>query len=77
MRSRSHASTTDYPQCRPAATATFLQTLAQLDAAHVGAVEPEPLRKALAASVHALVIAGAEAQLPHVATVDERLVELR
>ena len=53
------------------------ETLAQLDAAHVGAVEPEPLRKALAASVHALVIAGAEAQLPHVATVDERLVELR
>lgn len=53
------------------------RTLARLDAAHVVSVEPEPLREALAASVRALMIAGAEARLSHAATVDTRLVELR
>ena len=77
MRLRSHASTTDYPQCRPAATTTSAETLAQ---------PTPPTRwvrwslsrsgRALAASVHALAIAGAGVA-PHVATVDERLVELR
>jgi hypothetical protein len=53
------------------------ETLAQLVAAHVGALEPQPLREALAASVQALMVAGVEARLPHVAAVDERLTELR
>ena len=53
------------------------ETLARLDDAHVRSVEPEPLREALAASVRALVLAGEEADLPDVARVAERLVELR
>jgi hypothetical protein len=52
------------------------ETLARLDPALV-AVEPEPLRQALAVSVRALMLAGAEARLPHAAIVDGRLVELR
>jgi hypothetical protein len=52
-------------------------TLARLDDAHVGAVEPDALRKALAASVRALLREGAEARLPHVETVAQRLAELR
>jgi len=39
--------------------------LARFDDAHVGAVEPDALRRALAASVLALVHEGAEARLPH------------
>jgi hypothetical protein len=53
------------------------ETLTRLDAAHVRSVEPEPLREALAASVRALLIAGEEADLPDVAMLAERLVELR
>ena len=45
-------------------------------AAHVGAVEPDALRTALAASVLALMSAGAEARLPHADTVAQRLAEL-
>jgi hypothetical protein len=52
-------------------------TLARFDDAHVGAVEPDALRRALAASVLALMREGAEARLPHADTVAQRLVELR
>jgi hypothetical protein len=52
------------------------ETLARFEAAHVGAVEPGALRAALAASVLALLRAGAEAQLPHSDTVAQRLAEL-
>jgi hypothetical protein len=52
------------------------ETLARLEAAHVGAVEPGALRAALAASVLALMRAGAEARLPHADTVAQRLAEL-
>ena len=52
-------------------------TLARFDAAHVGAVEPQALRVALAASVRALMREGAEARLPHADTVADRLAELR
>jgi len=51
--------------------------LARFDDAHVGAVEPDSLRKALAASVLALTREGAEARLPHADTVAQRLAELR
>jgi hypothetical protein len=53
------------------------ETLAGFEAAHVGAVEPGALRAALAASVRALMRAGAEARLPHADTVAQRLAELR
>jgi hypothetical protein len=53
------------------------ETLARFEAAHVGAVEPGALRTALAASVLALMREGAEARLPHMDTVAERLAELR
>jgi hypothetical protein len=53
------------------------ETLARFDAAHVGAVEAGALRTALAASVLALMRAGAEARLPHADTVAQRLAELR
>jgi hypothetical protein len=52
------------------------ETLARFDAAHVGMVEPGALRAALAASVRALMHAGAEARLPHADSVAERLAEL-
>jgi hypothetical protein len=52
------------------------ETLARFEATHVGAVEPCALRAALAASVLALMGAGAEARLPHADTVAERLAEL-
>jgi hypothetical protein len=52
------------------------ETLARFEATHVGAVEPGALRAALAASVVALMGAGAEARLPHADTVAERLAEL-
>ena len=52
-------------------------TLARFDDAHVGAIEPEMLRTALAASVRALMREGAEARLPHADAVAERLAELR
>jgi hypothetical protein len=53
------------------------ETLARFEDAHVGAVEPEALRAALAASVLALSREGAEARLPHAHVVAERLAELR
>jgi hypothetical protein len=53
------------------------ETLARFEAAHVGTVEPGALRAALAASIGALVHAGAETQVPHVDTVAQRLAELR
>jgi hypothetical protein len=52
------------------------ETLARFEAAHVGTVEPGALRAALAASVLALMHAGAEARLPHADTVAQRLAEL-
>jgi len=53
------------------------ETLARFEAAHVGALDPEALRAALAASVLALVHEGEEARLPHAHIVAERLTELR
>src|SRR5438874_3167126 len=53
------------------------EILARFEAAHVGAVEPGALRAALAASVLALMRAGAEARLPQADTVAQRLAELR
>ena len=53
------------------------ETLARLEDAHVGALEPAALRAALAASVLALMHEGAEARLPHAHVVAERLAELR
>ena len=52
-------------------------TLARFDEAHVGALKPDSLRKALGAAVRALVHEGAEAQLPYVDAVADRLAELR
>ena len=52
------------------------ETLALFGSTHVGAVEPEALRAALAASVLALIHEGAQARLPHVATVTHRLADL-
>jgi hypothetical protein len=51
-------------------------TLARFDDAHVGAVERDALRRALAASVLALMVEGAEARLPHADTVAQRLAAL-
>jgi hypothetical protein len=53
------------------------ETLRRLDGAHVGAVEAEPLRTALAAGVGALLAEGAAAGLPHAGVVAERLADLR
>jgi hypothetical protein len=53
------------------------ETLPRFEDAHVGAVEPEALRRALAASVLALMREGAEARLPHADVVAQRLAELR
>jgi hypothetical protein len=52
------------------------ETLARFEDAHVSAVEPGPLRSALAASVLALMREGAEARLPHADAVAQRLAEL-
>jgi hypothetical protein len=52
-------------------------TLARFEGAHVGAVEPQGLRRTLAASVLALMDEGAKALLPHADTVAQRLAELR
>ena len=48
-----------------------------LQDAHVGAAEPGSLRDALAASVRALLQQGAEARLPDVEVIAERLAEIR
>jgi len=52
------------------------ETLGAFEGTHVPAPEPAALRTALAASVAALVHEGAEARLPHVDVVAERLEEL-
>jgi hypothetical protein len=52
------------------------ESLARSEDAHVGAVEPGALRAALAVSVHALLLEGAEARLPQAHIVAERLAEL-
>jgi hypothetical protein len=51
--------------------------LARLDAAHIGTLEADALREALAASVSGLMAAGRDAGLPHAAVVAQRLVALR
>ena len=52
------------------------ETLAAFDHTHVGSLEPDVLRRALGASVLALLNEGGEADLPDVDRVAERLVEL-
>jgi hypothetical protein len=52
------------------------ETLARFEDALVGALEPGALRKALAASVLALMRESAQARLPHAQVVAERLAEL-
>ena len=52
------------------------EALADFDGTHVGSVEPDALRRALAASTRALANVGAEAGLPDVDVVAERLAEL-
>jgi hypothetical protein len=52
------------------------ETLAQFDDAHVGAVEPGALRKALAGTVRALMREGDRAGLPHADVVARRVAEL-
>ena len=52
------------------------ETLARFEDALVGALKPGALRKALAASVLALMREGAEARLPDAQVVAERLAEL-
>jgi hypothetical protein len=51
-------------------------TLARFEGSHIGAVEPDALRRALAGCVLALVREGAEARLRHADTVAQRLAEL-
>ena len=51
-------------------------TLARFEGAHVGMLEPDALRTALAASVLVLMGEGEAAGLPHAATVEQRLAEL-
>jgi hypothetical protein len=53
------------------------ETLAGLDHTHVGSLEPDALREALAACVLALLTEGAEADLPDADAVAQRLAELR
>ena len=53
------------------------ETLARFGRAHVGALEPGPLRAALAACVLALIREGAEAHLPHADVVAQGLIELQ
>ena len=52
------------------------ESLARLEDAHVGALEPGTLRAALAVSLDALMREGAEARLPHAQVVADRLAEL-
>jgi hypothetical protein len=53
------------------------ETLARFDGTHVGQAGPDALRRALGASVFALMHEGAKAGLPHAEIVAERLAELR
>ncbi|UGS36479.1 hypothetical protein [Capillimicrobium parvum] len=50
--------------------------LASFDATHVGSLAPERLHSALAAGMRALLHEGAEAEVPGVGAVAQRLVEL-
>jgi hypothetical protein len=52
------------------------EILAGFDRTHIGSVDPDTLRGALAASVLGLLNEGAEAELPDVDVVAERLAEL-
>jgi hypothetical protein len=52
------------------------EALARFEAAHIGAVESDELRTALAASVRALVREGVDGRLPHADAVAKRLVDL-
>jgi len=52
------------------------EALARFEDTHVGAVEPDALRKALAASVRVLVREGVDGRLPHADAVAQRLAEL-
>jgi hypothetical protein len=52
------------------------ETLAPFAGAHVGAIEPEALRAALAASVTPLVLEGRKVRLPNVEVIADRLAEL-
>ena len=52
------------------------ETLAGFDRTHVGSIQPDALRRALAASVLALLDEGAQADLPDADVVAERLAEL-
>ena len=52
------------------------ETLAGLDHTHLGSLEPDALREALAACVLALLNEGAEANLPDADVVAQRLAEL-
>jgi hypothetical protein len=52
------------------------EALADFDETHVGSVEPDALRRALAVSTRALANVGAEAGLPDIDVVAERLAEL-
>ena len=52
------------------------ETLARFERAHVGTLEPETLREALAASVVGLMREGRDARLPHADVVAHRLADL-
>jgi hypothetical protein len=52
------------------------ETLARFESAHIGAVQPDALRTALAASVRALVREGVDARLPHADAVAQRLADV-
>jgi hypothetical protein len=53
------------------------ETLARFDRTHLGALEPQALRRALAACVLALMHEGAEAGVPHTGVVAERLADIQ
>ena len=52
------------------------ETLARFEDAHVTALEPGPLRTALAGSVRELVREGFDARLPHADVVSQRLAAI-
>ena len=52
-------------------------TLGSLNGTHIGSLEPERLRNALWAALHALLHEGTEARVPSADTVAQRLAELR
>ena len=54
-----------------------VETRARYEEAHVGSLEPEALRAALAASVVALTSEGIEADLPNAQVAEDRLADLR